>query len=65
MRKTQYDNLVKMMISPERVKLWEACEADSWRPHRAGIYGWRLALAALKQEYKQLQKLETPSTSFS
>ncbi len=52
----QYDALVKTLISPERVALWERCGRDSWRPVRAGIYDWKLALAALKQELRQMQE---------
>lgn len=49
--KAQYDDLVKRIISPERVSLWERCERDSWRPVRTGLYDWKLQLAALKQEH--------------
>jgi hypothetical protein len=54
-RKKEYDELVRTLISPERVKLWDECERDSWRPHRTGIYDLKLALAALKQEWRQMQ----------
>jgi hypothetical protein len=53
--KAQYDALVKTLLPPERVKLWEACEGDSWRPHRTSSYDWKLALAALKQELYEAQ----------
>jgi len=43
MRKAQYDTLVRALLSPERVRLWDACERDSWRPSRTGIYDWKLA----------------------
>lgn len=53
--KAQYDELVRTLISPERVALWERCERDSWRPHRTYTNDWRLQLAALRQELKQLR----------
>ncbi len=45
---------MRTIISPERVKLWQRCEEDSWRPKRTGLYDWKLELAALKIEYQQL-----------
>ena len=46
----QYDALVKAVLSPERVKLWEACEKDSWKPKRTDAYDWKMEIIALKQE---------------
>jgi hypothetical protein len=46
----EYNALVRTLLSPERAKLWDDCERDSWRPHRTGAYDWMLAEAALKQE---------------
>ena len=54
-RKKEYDELVRTLISPERVKLWDDCERDSWRPHRTTVYDLKLQLAALKQEWRQMQ----------
>jgi hypothetical protein len=48
----RYDQLIKQLISPERVALWEACEKDSWRPVRTSKYDWGLALVALHHELK-------------
>ena len=48
--KAQYDALVKTLLPPERVKLWEACELDSWRPHPTRTADWKLAELALRQE---------------
>jgi hypothetical protein len=48
--KQQYDDLVKTVLPPERVKLWEACERDSWRAHRMYATDWKLALVVLKAE---------------
>ena len=53
-RKKEYDELVRTLV-PERVKLWDECERDSWRPHRTGVYDLKLQLAALKQEWRQMQ----------
>jgi hypothetical protein len=50
LRKKQYDELVRQVLPPERVKLWDTCERDSWRPHRAYAADWKLAEAALKSE---------------
>lgn len=50
LRKRQYDEIVRQLLPPERVKLWDACERDSWRPHRAYAADWKLAEAALKAE---------------
>lgn len=38
--KEEYDALVKSILEPERVALWEACERDSWKPHRMTTYDW-------------------------
>jgi hypothetical protein len=54
-RKAQYDALVKQILPPDRVTLWEKCEADSWRPARTTAYDWKLLLAVLKQELRELQ----------
>jgi hypothetical protein len=48
----QYDALVKTVISPERVALWDRCEKDSWRPHRTSAMDWKLVEAALEQELR-------------
>ena len=53
--KEQYDDLVKTTVLPKKiVKLWNDCERDSWKPRRTGSYDWRVALAVLEQEIKQL-----------
>lgn len=54
--KAQYDALVKTLLPPDRVKLWEACEADSWRPVRTGIYDWKMTEIALKGELGAMKK---------
>lgn len=52
--KTEYDALLKIILPEDRVKLWEACEADSWKPKRTTSMDWALALVSLKQELKAL-----------
>ena len=42
--------IVRQLLPPERVKLWDACERDSWRPQRAYAADWKVAEAALKAE---------------
>jgi hypothetical protein len=54
-RKKEYDELVRTLISPERVKLWDDCERDSWKPNRGAAFNWAVTLAALKQEWRQMQ----------
>lgn len=56
-RKAQYDELVRTLISPERVALWDRCEQDSWRPKRTSAMDWKLQLAALKNELQTVSKL--------
>ena len=52
--KKQYDEMVRTLLSAERVKLWDDCERDSWRPNRAAAYNWPVTLAALKQELARM-----------
>jgi hypothetical protein len=49
-RKGQYDALVRTLLPHDRVALWDACEAESWRPHPMRTNDWLLALIALKAE---------------
>lgn len=53
--KEQYDALVKTLLPEDRVKLWDACEKDSWRPVRTTAMDWKLALIILEKEYEILQ----------
>jgi hypothetical protein len=56
-RKAEYDAIVKKLISPARVALWERAEQDSWRPHRNFTSDWNLELAALKQELFKMHRV--------
>lgn len=48
--KEHYDLLVRGLLSDDRVALWDRCESDSWRPHRAYAADWKLSITALRQE---------------
>jgi hypothetical protein len=50
----EYNALVRILLPPDRMKLWDACERDSWKPNRGAAYNWSLTLAALKQELSQM-----------
>jgi hypothetical protein len=57
LNKDQYDALVKTLLPPDRVKLWEAAEAARHRgSHRNYTSDWRLELAALKHELRTHQR---------
>lgn len=55
-RKQQYDAIVRTLLPPDRVELWDRCEAESWWPTRKGSYDWRLEEAALRQELATLKQ---------
>jgi hypothetical protein len=42
-------------IYADRVVLWDRCEKDRWKPHRTNAYDWKLAEAALKQEFSAMK----------
>lgn len=56
--KAQYDALVKTLIEPERVALWEACEKDSWKPHRASVSDWQKEIAFLRTKLNAMSEVE-------
>jgi hypothetical protein len=56
-RKAQYDELVKTLIEPERVALWETCERDSWRPHRTSTNDWKLQEVYLKAKLTSMRRV--------
>jgi hypothetical protein len=56
LRKAQYDAIVKTLLPSDRVALWEACEADSWRPHRTSAMDWKLQEVALQKELADVSK---------
>lgn len=49
--KKEYDTLVRTLISPERVALWDMAEADSHRPHKMD---WQLVKLSLQKELAEL-----------
>ena len=46
----EYNALVKTILDPKTVELWERCEQDSWKPTHRVSGDWRISIAALKQE---------------
>ena len=48
--KDQYDALVRTVLPPDGVALWDACEQDSWRPNGNYRSDWLLAEAVLISE---------------
>ena len=63
--KEQYDALIKELLPPDRVALWDRALKDSWRPHRKYEYDWRVEEAALKQEYRELMEASiSPSIQY-
>lgn len=55
LRKAQYDEMVREILPTDRLKLWERCEKDSWRPTRTGASDWKLAIISLNQELNKLK----------
>ena len=53
----EYNNLVRQLISPERVKLWDACQKDR-EAHRTRKMDWKVELLALKQELHDIQSVQ-------
>ena len=53
----QYDALVKTLISKDRIKLWDACLKDSWKPIRTSTQDWGMAIIALNQELKSYEQV--------
>lgn len=56
MRKAEYDERVKKLISPERVKLWDECEKRRSNSYKMGAYDWKLEIINLKSELAELKK---------
>ena len=49
-RKAEYDKLVRTLLPPDRVELWNKCERDSWKPVRTSSTDWRIELAYLRTQ---------------
>jgi len=56
LRKKEYDQRVKKLISKERVKLWEKAE-EYTHAHKTYKPDWRLEIINLKQELDKYSKL--------
>ena len=50
----RYDEVVRTVLSEERVKLWDTCYADRYTAHRTGAHDWKLAIVLLTKEYEEL-----------
>lgn len=50
----EYNKLIRTILSPERIELWDKCEADR-ASHRASPQDWSMHILLLKQELKMLQ----------
>ena len=50
----QYNNMVRGIISKERVELWDKCLKDSWRPISKRSADWKLEIINLKNELSKL-----------
>lgn len=46
----EYNALVKTILDPKIVALWDQCEKDSWRPTHRISADWSISIVALKQE---------------
>ena len=58
----EYNALLKIMLPAERVALWDACEKDSWCPHRTSASDWlkeeaflRMKLPTIQPEYSKTE----------
>ena len=59
LRKKEYDERVRKLISKERVELWDEWEAKRFSSTRMSAYDWKLEIVNLKselEEYKKIQK---------
>lgn len=56
LRKAEYDRLVRSILPPERVTLWDMAEIEAGR-HKAVKMDWTLVELSLQQELKNLQKV--------
>jgi len=51
----QYNEWIKKVLPKERVKLWDRCEKDSWRPKPMRSHDWKLEIINLKKELTSLK----------
>jgi hypothetical protein len=51
----RYNEVVRTLLSPERVALWDRAYAARYLPSRKYTSDWAKELAALKQELRDLQ----------
>jgi hypothetical protein len=53
----RYNEIVRLILSPERVALWDRCHAARYIPTRMYASDWKKELAALKQELANTQHM--------
>jgi hypothetical protein len=51
----RYNELLREVLSPERVALWDKCHAARYKPTRMYASDWKMELAALKRELATYQ----------
>lgn len=52
----RYNEIVRNLLSSDRVSLWDRCHAARYKPTRMGVSDWLKEEAALKQELARIQK---------
>lgn len=53
----EYNDLVRQLISPQRVKLWDACETER-KAHKTYKVDWGMAIIYLKKELEEYRLLK-------
>ncbi len=56
LRKKEYDSIIRDLLPPERVKLWDACEKRRLMSYKMGAYDWKLEIINLRAELAELKK---------
>lgn len=55
MRKAEYDERVKKLISKDRIELWEEWEKKRFNSFRMSAYDWKMEVVNLKSELEELK----------
>lgn len=58
LRKAEYDKRVKQLLASEIVSLWERCETERFTSSRKGAYDWKLEIAALNKQLKDMSVMD-------
>jgi hypothetical protein len=56
LRKTEYDERVKKLISKDRVELWDEWDKKRFLSCRMTAYDWKMEIVNLKSELAELKK---------